>query len=475
MRNLPIFIILSVLSASLPVTAKDITVHGFVTNVKSATSFEIDDYEITRDNTISIDLDIPKGEGSLTSFKTEDIRVGTELQVTGDYDEESGELKAKSIKMFLEDTRVVKRTALIEQIPSLVKSGSGWEGDIRADGEKIQVLPTTSVTLRPNKSEQKKLRGEGEHAEARNLSSLDAVNLETFVHYEGMRQKDGVIEATKIEFQHAELEPGEAKLWKHLEPKIKEPNYSSLTPGRLTMPSCVYEFCTHYIVPNHEAQSYITKLGQTLIPQHQKDLPADDPLKIPFQFYLVQEKSFNAVCYPNGLVLVNSGVFDVLQNEAQLAFVLAHEISHAIEKHGWEENQYHRKELIALRAGSVFVPYGGALGGDLTASAIKSAYARSLENQADRVALEWMLAAGYDIREAPASWKAVSLKHGAGLVDPIWGSHENKTMRRSYLMAELRNNYSDVDYSKLKKDSEDFHQVAGLVKNFEDKKKAKAK
>ena len=475
MRHLASSLILGVLSFSLPLLAKDITVHGFVTNMKSATSFEIDDYKITRDNTLRIDLDLPKNEKSFASFKPDDIRVGTELEVTGDYDEASGELKAKSIKVFFEDTRVVKRTALLEQIPSLVKSGSGWEGDVRADGEKIHVLPTTSVTLKPDKSEQKKLRHEGEHVEVKNLTSLDEVNLDTFVHYEGTRQADGIIDATKIEFEHGDLDPGEAKLWKHYDPKIKAPNYSSLVPGELTMPSCVYEFCAHYIVPSQEAQNYITQMGQRLIPQHQKDLPSDDPLKIPFQFYLVRDKTFNAVSYPNGLVLVHSGVFEVLQNEAQLAFVLAHEISHAVEKHAWQEYEYHRKELIALRASGAFVPFAGELASNAAASAIKSAYARSLENQADRVALEWMLMAGYDIREAPASWKAVSLKHGEGLVDPIWGSHENRTMRRSYLMAELRNNYSDVDYSKLKDDTQQFHQVAGIVKNLEDKKKTKAK
>jgi hypothetical protein len=468
-------VIVGVLWVSLPLFAGDFTVHGFVTDVRSKTSFDIEDYRVTSDNTVSIDVDIPKGEKSLISFKPEDIRVGTELEVRGEYDPGSRELKAKSIKVFVEDTRVVKRTALIEQMPSLVKSGSGWEGDIRADGEKIHVLPTTSVTLKPDKSEKKKLRTEGEHAEVKNLTSLEAVNLDTFIHYEGIRQTDGVIEATKVEFQHAELEPGETKLWKRLEPKIKEPNYSSLTPGELSMPSCVYEFCTHYIVPSKEAQDYITELGQSLIPPHQKALPADDPLKIPFQFYLVQDKTFNAVSYPNGLVLVHSGVFDVLQNEAQLAFVLAHEISHAVENHAWEANHYHRKELIALEAGGAFVPFGGGVASGLAASAIKNAYVRSLENQADRVALEWMLTAGYDIREAPASWTAVSLKEGDEPVNPIWSSHDNKTMRRSYLMAELRNNYSDVDYSKLKKDSEEFHQVAEIVQDLGNKRKAKAK
>ena len=35
-------------------------------------------------------------------------------------------------------------------------------------------------------------------------------------------------------------------------------------------------------------------------------------------------------------------------------------------------------------------------------------------------------------------------------MNPFWDSHDNHTIRRSYLMAELRNDYSDVDYSKLK-------------------------
>jgi predicted Zn-dependent protease len=88
--------------------------------------------------------------------------------------------------------------------------------------------------------------------------------------------------------------------------------------------------------------------------------------------------------------VVNSGVFDVLQNEAQLAFVLSHEISHAVERHAWEAHQYHRTELMALRVGGAFVPHGGSLMTNLFASGIQSQYARSLENQADRVGLEWM-------------------------------------------------------------------------------------
>ena len=454
---------------NLSASAKEVTIHGFVTEINSPTSFVIDDYKVTRDNTLTFELSKTEGVEP-ASFRAEDIRVGTELEIKGEYEEESGQLKAKSIKVFLADAQKLKRRALLEQMPVLTRNGSGWEGEIRADGERIRVLPTTLVTIKPNRAEREKQKGAGS-SEAVALESADLLNLDTFVTYEGTRSADGPINAAKIEFEHGEVERGEAKMWKKLEPEVKNPDYSSFLPGTLKMRDCAYGFCEHEIVPDKEAQEYIARIGESLIPEHQKELSADDPLKIPFRFFLVKAKSFNATAYPNGVVLVHSGVFDVLQNEAQLAFVLAHEISHAVEKHAWEASHYHRKELVALRAGGAFIPYAGFATG-LAADAIKSQYARSLENQADRVGLEWMLAAGYDIREAPASWKALSLKKGDGPINPFWSSHDNKTTRRSYLMAELRNNYSDVDFSKLKTDSEEFHHVAQAVQEFEVKKNA---
>lgn len=449
------------------VFAKEVTIRGFVTEVKSPTVFEIDDYKVTRDRSLAIDISTDEDEKSKAAFKPEDIRIGTELEVKGEYDESTEELKAKSIKVIFEDTRKLRRTALLEQLPSLTKKGSGWEGEIRADGQRIRVSQETSLTIKLNKSERESdKKNEEEDSKNVPLTSLDELNLDTFVRYEGTQEPDGSINARKIVFHHGELEPGEAKLWRHMEPKVKEPDYSSFAPGELKM-----HWKKYHIVPDREAQDYIAKLGESLVPAHQKDLPANDPLKIPFRFYLVEDKSFNATAYPNGVVIVHTAVFDFLQDEAQLAFVLAHEISHAVEKHQWQALHYHRTELAALQAGGAFIPFGGGIVTTLAAQSIQSQFARSLEDQADRVGLEWMLAAGYDIREAPASWKAVSMKKGDRPLNPFWDDHNNFTTRRSYLMAELKNNYSDVDYSKLKKDSAEFHHVAELVKTAEAEQK----
>ena len=448
------------------VFAKDLTIRGFVTAVNSPTSFAIDDYKVTRDKTVSLDLDKQPGDNSPATFKPEDIRVGTELEITGDYDETSGKLKAKWIKVFSYDTLNIKRTALLEKLPSLRKDGSGWSGVIYADGERIMVSPSTSVGLKPNHEERKSAEID-KNSEAHFLP--DSLNLNTFVHYEAVRQPDGSIQANKVEFEHAEVDNVEARMWRRFTPIVTDPDFASSQPGELTLHGKTYK-----IVPSRAAQDYIIRLGNSLIPAHQKDLPEGDPLKIRFQFFLVEDKLFNAATYPNGVVIVHSGVFDLLQNESQLAFVLSHEISHAIERHAWQQNEYYRNQLIALRARGVFVP-GALLEGNLRASGFSSQYSRILENQADRVGLELMLAAGYDIREAPQSWKAVSEKMADSTTNLFWSSHENYTARRSYLMAELRKNYSDVNYSKLKRDSEEFHRVADVVKQFEDGNKEKGK
>jgi hypothetical protein len=284
--------------ASAPACAKDVTIHGFVTDVKSPTSFAIDDYKITRDSTLVFDWDKSewdKAESgkSHAPLKPESIRVGTELEVKGEYDEASQELKARSIKVFAEDTRTVKRTALLEKIPTLTKQDSAWAGEVYADGQRISVVPTTVVTLKPNRSERKERANTKEGSEGVPLLSLDALNLDTFIHYEGSRQGDGSIQAQKIEFQHGELENGEAKFWKHFDPKVKDPDYAGFVPGELKM-----HWKKYRILPSQKAQEYVAQLGESLIPEHQKDLPAGDPLKIPFQFYLVEAKSFNGSAIP---------------------------------------------------------------------------------------------------------------------------------------------------------------------------------
>jgi hypothetical protein len=377
-----------------------------------------------------------------------------------------------------------------------------------ADGRRIRVEPSTTVVYKLNKSEKKaaeeeakKLRAaakkdgkdakqeptkddtekkgddeqeeEDDDADARPLQSLDQIGAGAILTYEGTVQLDGVILAGRIEFMRNELEKGEADMWKSL--KVQE-KFQALQPGELKIDKAG----KFKLLPNREVQEYVSRLGDSLIPAYQKQLPEGDPLKIPFRFYAVIDKNANAFALPNGIIVINTGLLDLLENEAQLAAVVSHEISHSVQEHSWRQQRYHRKKRLGLAIGAVAATAFGA-GGiadllGLVELAIRNGYQRTLDNQADRVGLGYMVSAGYDPREAPRVWKLMAKKYGDRGTDFFYSSHENHTTRRSYLMVEIRNNYSHLDYDAVKKNENEYQKVVGLVRESTvDKKKAKVK
>jgi Peptidase family M48 len=198
------------------------------------------------------------------------------------------------------------------------------------------------------------------------------------------------------------------------------------------------------LIADESVQSYVTTVGQSLIPAHQRTLATDDPRRINFRFFVVDNKNINAFALPNGIVVVNAGMFGILENEAQFAAVVGHEIAHATQEHTWRQMQFHKKKRIGLQiAAVVAAAYGKYSLSDvftLTLAAIQNGYSRSLENQADRVGLEYMVSAGYDARQAPQVWKSMTKATGLHSTDFFWSSHDNHATRRSYLMNELKIN-----------------------------------
>ncbi|MGI8468130.1 MAG: M48 family metallopeptidase [Pyrinomonadaceae bacterium] len=475
-------------STSLPVKAdgnkgKQVKIHGYITNVISPKSFEIDDYKITDDD--SVVLDFENQDGTF-QFKPEDIRVGTEIEVQGELDEETNELKAKKLKIDLEQFRKLKNTTILTRAPEgIEKTENGWHGVFWADGRRIRIEPTTQVLFEPNKSEKKAARNEAknkekvepktdgdEFSDGEPLKSVSDVKAGMFAVYEGVEQADGTILASRIVFTKDELEKGEGNLWKSLKIKEKAPNFTEGNPGELK----INQVGKFKLLPNKEVQEYVRRVGQSLIPAYQKNLPDGDPQKIPFKFYVVSEKSPNAFALANGIVVVHSGMITMLENEAQLAAVMSHEISHATQEHTWRQMNKDKGKRTAIQIGGIAAAAFGLYGVtdilQLTLAAMVNGYQRSLENQADRIGLEYMTAAGYDPREAPRVWKVMSKKHGDAPTNFFWSNHDNNAARRSFLMVEIRNNYSELDFSQLKKgDENEYEKIIALTKDAAAKKK----
>ena len=158
----------------------------------------------------------------------------------------------------------------------------------------IRVTNTTAVVFKPTKrekklAEQKKKSGDRDEEGSEPLRSLDQVTVGMAMTYQGKRDREtGKILAERIEFSSNDLEDGEAKMWKSLKTSVKEPQ--GVKPGELK----IDQIGKFKLVPDRDVQAYVATLGQRLIPAYQRDLPASDPRRIPFQFHVVQDNSVNA-------------------------------------------------------------------------------------------------------------------------------------------------------------------------------------
>lgn len=75
-------------------------------------------------------------------------------------------------------------------------------------------------------------------------------------------------------------------------------------------------------------EDYLRQLGERLIPEAAKQDP-----QVAFRFVVIMDPTLNAFAYPNGMICIHSGLLARLENEAQLAIVLSHEIIHVINRH----------------------------------------------------------------------------------------------------------------------------------------------
>lgn len=147
-----------------------------------------------------------------------------------------------------------------------------------------------------------------------------------------------------------------------------------------------------------KVDAYLTQLGLKLVAK----LPTGG-VQYPFEFHCVNEKAINAFALPGGYVFINRGVIEAADNEAQLAGVMAHELSHVALRHGTNQaTKAQATEGILGIAGGIFGDtVGGALMtqlGAFAAGGVLLRYSRTAESQADIMGTQVLYDAGYDPR-----------------------------------------------------------------------------
>ncbi len=156
-----------------------------------------------------------------------------------------------------------------------------------------------------------------------------------------------------------------------------------------------------------------------------------------WEYHLVDNKEVNAWCMPGGKIVVYSGILPITKDDAGLATVMGHEVSHALANHGQQRmsagmlqqagaagvalatgGKSSETQQMAMMAYSGVSQYGGML-----------PFSRSHESEADKIGLTLMAIAGYNPEIAVEFWGRMSASSGGGKPAEFMSTHPSDETR----------------------------------------------
>lgn len=152
------------------------------------------------------------------------------------------------------------------------------------------------------------------------------------------------------------------------------------------------------VYPDPVLNAYVDQVGQRLARKSHRP-------ELRYAFKVVNDSSPNAFALPGGFIAITRGLLVSMENEAQMAAVLAHEIGHVTARHSVQELQ--RSSLLGATVGLL-----GALAGEsgyaqlltqvggLTADLLSKSYSREQEYEADRLSVDYLVRSGYSVQGA---------------------------------------------------------------------------
>ena len=202
---------------------------------------------------------------------------------------------------------------------------------------------------------------------------------------------------------------------------------------------------------------YVQRLG--------RDLAAHAPgYRWPFNFHVVNQKEINAFALPGGPIFVNLGTIQASDNEAQLAGVMAHEISHVVQRHAMRAAVKEYKAQVGL--GILGALLGGGAIGSLARAGISfgaNSYflknSRGNENEADLIGTDIMYDTGYDPHAMADFFKKLESESGSR-GSQFFSDHPNPGNRYEAVTRELETLPARGNY---RRDSPEFQNVKRMA------------
>jgi Zn-dependent protease with chaperone function len=195
------------------------------------------------------------------------------------------------------------------------------------------------------------------------------------------------------------------------------------------------------LLNDDRVDDYVEDVGQRLV----EAIPAEFRHSgFRYSFDVINQKEINAFALPGGPMFLNRGMIEAAKTEAEMAGVMAHEISHVALRHGTAQATSGQKWAIGSAIGQIA---GAILGGGLgqvlaTGSQIGAGlkimqYGREYERQADLLGAQILARAGYDPREMANMFRTIEKEGGGG--GPEWmSSHPNPGNRYNAIVNESK-------------------------------------
>lgn len=166
-----------------------------------------------------------------------------------------------------------------------------------------------------------------------------------------------------------------------------------------------------------ELNAYVNSVGQRLA-------AVSERTDLPWSFKVVDDPGVNAFALPGGPIFITRGLLAHMENEAQLASVLGHEIGHVTAQHS--VNQMSKTQLanIGLGLGAAIsksiAQFGGL--GEQGLQLLFLKFGRDDERQSDDLGIRYALKAGYDVREMPKVFETLGRvgESAGGSKVPSW-------------------------------------------------------
>src|SRR2546423_13573738 len=196
------------------------------------------------------------------------------------------------------------------------------------------------------------------------------------------------------------------------------------------------------VLEDEATNEYLARIGNSLVP---KGLTLEH---VKWKFRALRDPQPNAFALPNGSIYVTTGLMSLLDNESQLAAVLAHALTHVVRRHTYMFNRRNRKKFLTMNIMSAIGAYapGGVVGAVISIVttiapfiiiATIFGYSRDMEREADLKGIDMMISAEYPPEEMVSVMKLLNKDIEGEEVRLFYNDHPALDERIKYLTSYL--------------------------------------